>query len=116
MQLNEDFILFEKMMKFIFFVSLLVNVALTLGEKARFDNYRVYSIEVENDEQLQVLTELENQQNGLLFLTPPTVAQTFVELIVPPHKFADISELCEKYHMKSDKKIDNLQRFVEEKN
>lgn len=95
------------------FVLLFVGVALTLGEKARFDNYRVYSIEVENDEQLQVLNELENQQDGLLFLAPPTAKQTFVELIVPPHKFADISELCEKYHMKSDKKIDNLQRFVD---
>ncbi|XP_055294946.1 zinc carboxypeptidase-like [Sitodiplosis mosellana] len=101
-------------MKAIVFVILSVSVASGLGEKARFDNYRVYSIEVENNEQLQVLKELENQQNGLLFLAPPTATQTFVELIVPPHKFADISELCEKFRMKNDLKIDNLQRLIDE--
>lgn len=98
-------------MKAIIFIVLFVCVALSLGEKARFDNYRVYSIDVETDEQLQVLKEIENQQNGVLFLMPPTTTQTFVELIVPPHKFADISELCEKFQMKNDLKIDNLQRF-----
>lgn len=99
-------------MKSIVFVILLVSVVLAVGEKARFDNYRVYSIEVENDEQLQVLKELENQQHGLLFFTPPTITNTSVELVVPPHKFADLSELCENFQMKSEKKIDNLQRFV----
>lgn len=98
-------------MKAIIFIVLLVFVVLSLSEKARFDNYRVYSIEVETDEQLKVLKEIENQQDGLLFLMPPTATQTFVELIVPPHKFADISELCEKFQMKNDLKIDNLQRF-----
>lgn len=98
-------------MKAIIFIVLLVFVVLSLSEKARFDNYRVYSIEVETDEQLKVLKEIENQQDGLLFLMPPTATQTLVELIVPPHKFADISEICEKFQMKNDLKIDNLQRF-----
>lgn len=103
--------LYFSSMKLIVFVVLFWIVATTIGEKARFDNYRVYSIEVENDDQLQVLKELENQQNGLLFLMPPTINQTFVELVVPPHKFAEFFELCEKFHMQNNLKIDNLQRF-----
>lgn len=81
------------------------------GEKARFDNYRVYSIDVENDKQLEVLLELENHQDGLSFMMPPTTNQTFAEIIVPPHKFADINELFDKFEMKNELKIENLQRL-----
>lgn len=108
-------LIFILKMKTIIFIVLFVCVVLSLGEKARFDNYRVYSIEVETDEQLKVLKEIENQKDGPLFLMPPTATQTFVEFIVPPHKFADISELCEKFQMKNDLKIDNLQRFDQKK-
>lgn len=80
------------------------------GERARFDNYRVYSIEVESEEQLQVLQQLENHQDGLLFLVSPVAVPMRIEIVVPPHKFADISELCEKYDMKNEIQIENLQK------
>lgn len=89
---------------------LLIGLSVVTGDKARFDNYRVYSVDVKNDEQLQVLKELENHQDGLLFLVPPIDNQTRIEIVVPPHKFADISELCEKHHMKHEIQIENLQR------
>lgn len=91
-------------------VVLLIAVNVIAIEKARFDNYRVYLIEVENDEQLQVLQKLESHQDSLQFIMPPTINQTSVEVIVPPHKFADFSELCDKYQMKNEIKIENLQR------
>lgn len=97
-------------MKFIAYIIVLVSFKVIIADKARFDNYRVYSIEVENDEQLEVLQELENYQDGIIFLTPPTVIQTRIEIVVPPHKFADISELCEKHQMKFEIKVENLQR------
>lgn len=98
-----------KSLKIIIFFAFLVVI---FGEKARFDNYRVYLIEVENDEQLKVLQDLENYQDGLSFMMPPTTNQTsFVEIIVPPHKFADITELFEKFEMKNELKIENLQRL-----
>lgn len=91
-------------------VVLLIAVNVIAMEKARFDNYRIYSIGVENDEQLQVLQNLESHQDSIQFIMPPTVNQTSVEVIVPPHKFADFSELCDKYQMKNQIKIENLQR------
>lgn len=80
------------------------------AEKARFDNYRVYSIEIKNEEQLKVLQQIENHQDGLLFLIPPMMVAMRVEIVVPPHKFADISELCEKYGIKNEIQIENLQK------
>lgn len=39
--------------------------AVTAVEKARYDNYRVYSIFVENQEQLNLLKEIENNPDGV---------------------------------------------------
>lgn len=47
-------------MKFIFGAILLALLALASAEQARFDNYRVYSIYIGNEKQLEVLKILEN--------------------------------------------------------
>lgn len=87
-------------------------VVFACGEKARFDNYRVYSINVENEEQLKVLLELETYPDGTLFLnTPKSVGQTGT-LIVPPHKYADIAEFFEAYNIKNHITAHNLQKLV----
>lgn len=80
------------------------------GEKARYDNYRVYSIAVETEEQLKVLLDLENYQDGVAFVETPHAVQQNAEIIVPPHKFADISELLETFSMKHQLKTENLQK------
>lgn len=98
-------------MKVLAFLVILVSSQAVFGEKARFDNYRVYSIAIDNDEQLQVLQELENHPDGLSFLMPPMHNQSAVEIIVPPHKFSEIAELCEQFSMKNELKVENLQRF-----
>lgn len=48
----------------------LVIAAFTIGssvfaEKARFDNYKVYTIQVENEKQLNTLQELEGTPDGV---------------------------------------------------
>lgn len=79
------------------------------GEKARYDNYRVYSLEVVNEEQLRVLRELEMYPDGTSFLESPTGLDQIVDLTVPPHKFADITELLETYDIMNWIKTKNLQ-------
>lgn len=81
-------------------------------EKARFDNYRVYRVWIENPEQLELLQELESNQDGLSFFDLPIPSRNTAEIVVPPHKFADIADLFEKYNMKSEIKISNLQRYL----
>lgn len=91
--------------------TILLGICVTVfGEKARFDNYHVYSIEANTEEQLKSLQELENHQDGLTFMIPPTSIQSPVDVIVPPHKFADFAELCEKNEWKNEMRIENLQK------
>lgn len=87
--------------------------AIAFAEKARFDNYRIYSVSIENDHQLNVLRELQNYPDGITFQAMPTRVSQIVDLIVPPHKFADISELFESYEFKNKIKTENLQKCVQ---
>lgn len=79
------------------------------GEKVRFDNYRVYSVNVTNEKQLKALHELEESSDGTTFLESPTSVGQAAELLVPPHKFADIAELFDAYDIKNHIKTRNLQ-------
>lgn len=79
------------------------------AEKARFDNYRVYTVYIENEEQLKVLRELEIHPDGIQFFESPTRVDQTIDLMVPPNKFADIAELFETYKFKYSIKTNNLQ-------
>jgi hypothetical protein len=46
-------------------VSVLLLSSATLAEKARYDNYRVYSLSVETKEQLEVLQAIEEYPDGV---------------------------------------------------
>lgn len=86
-----------------------------LCDKARFDNYRVYSITIETEKQLKLLQEFENYHNELIFIEAPTTIGINAEVLVPPHKFADISDLFQINGLKTDIKVNNLQRLVNKK-
>lgn len=89
---------------------LLVGFSIVNGEKARFDNYRVYSIEVTNETQLKLLQELEDFQNGISFMKEPTTTGATVEIIIPPHQIAEIIEFFNEHKFQYRLKIENLQK------
>ena len=41
------------------------SLTLVLGEKDRFDNYKVYKVTIQNEKQLDVLQKLENFADGV---------------------------------------------------
>lgn len=96
-------------MKLIVSVIFIASFVVALGERARFDNYRVYSIYIENEGQLQALHDLEMFPDGTSFIESPNAIHQTAELVVPPHKFADISEFLNDYEFKNHIKTKNLQ-------
>lgn len=93
--------------KIIVFVASFVLIS---GEKARFDNYRVYSVHIQNEKQLEELQMLENSQDGVSYIEAPISIKNPAEILVPPHKIADISGFFEKFCIEHEIKIQNLQR------
>lgn len=99
-------------MRLITVAILIVGLLVVFGEKTRFDNYRVFSVSIKNENQLNVLRELEIEQNEILFRAMPTMIGQIVDLIVPPHKLFDIYELFSAFEFNSQTKTENLQKLA----
>jgi carboxypeptidase A len=97
-------------MKLIVFLTLL---GVALAGKARFDNYRVYRITIENEEQLKLLREMEDTNSGYMFWETPTMVGGRADVVVPPHKFDDFENIVEKFNLKTLKTTDNLQTMID---
>lgn len=79
-------------------------------EKARFDNYRVYSLSIENEEQLNILREIDNKSNsGYEFWRGPTTVGQNADIMVAPHLFGDFSALLSEYKIESTVITRNVQ-------
>lgn len=84
-------------------------VILVKSDKVRYDHYRVYSLKVETPEKLSVLQKLETFPDGVLFLVGPSLSQD-ARLVVPPHKFANVTELFNEHRIQNEILTENLQR------
>ncbi|XP_055294901.1 zinc carboxypeptidase-like [Sitodiplosis mosellana] len=91
-----------------------VSFLLVSGEKARFDDHRVYSLKIQNEKQLEALQDLENSQSGMFYLEAPISIHKLAEIIVPPHKFADMTELFDKLEIENRITVNNLQKLIDE--
>lgn len=80
------------------------------GEKARFDNYRIWSARIQSEKQLELLQNLENSPDGISYIEAPISINRNAEMIVPPHKFADISNFFETFGIDNEIKVDNIQQ------
>lgn len=81
--------------------------SIVLGEKARFDNYRVYTLKVTTETQLTALRDIE-ESGKYEFWTSPT-AETDADIMVPPHKYAEFADLVKYLDIESTIKIENIQ-------
>ncbi|XP_055681899.1 uncharacterized protein LOC129789271 [Lutzomyia longipalpis] len=97
----------------IVFVAIL---ALCAAEKARFDNYRVYTLKVTNEEQLKDLRMLEDQDQAYQFWDFPSVVGQDLDIMVPPHKLADIEEFTNYRGIPKQLKIQNVQELIDQEN
>ncbi|XP_055295225.1 zinc carboxypeptidase-like [Sitodiplosis mosellana] len=100
-------------MRLLYLTVLLGNFILISGEKVRYDNYHVYSINVESAKQLKVLQDLKNSHDGILFMETPISLGKPIDIVVSPHKFTNISALFNAYEIKNEIKIENLQTLID---
>lgn len=119
-------------MKIFHILSLICLLGLSVAEKARWDNYQVWSLAVSNDDQLGVLQEIELKPDGVSFTNfsvvplnifdqffkkqyslwgSPNHVGKFIEIVVPPHKLGDFMEMVRNYDFKNKILTSNLQRF-----
>lgn len=95
-----------------FYVSIVVILGLCIGiycDKVSYENYRVYSVRLENESQAKILEAFESWHDDLIFLTSPST-QIATDIIVPPQKLAAINAFLSRYALDFEIKTENLQK------
>lgn len=95
----------------IIILTLLVFCAVSFAEKARFDNYRLYTLQVETEDQLTALQIIDDNSDSYSLWRSPVIGRD-VDIMVPPHKVPDFLEIVEKLQFQSVLKNPNVQELV----
>ncbi|XP_035901544.1 zinc carboxypeptidase-like [Anopheles stephensi] len=100
-------------MKFVLVCVALALIGATVAEKARYDNYRVYRVRIQTEQQLELLQAIEQYPDGYRFWSDPVKVGTEVQLVVPPHKRGHFSEMRAKVGLRAQLQIANLQDQID---
>lgn len=82
-----------------------------VAQKDRFDHHRLYGVQIDTLEQLQLFHNLEENSDGYLLWNYPVLGDT-LDLMVAPHKLSEFMTLIDSYHLQVSLKIKNVQRFM----
>uniref|UniRef100_A0A1B0DHR3 Zinc carboxypeptidase A 1 n=1 Tax=Phlebotomus papatasi TaxID=29031 RepID=A0A1B0DHR3_PHLPP len=90
--------------------SVVILLAFSSAEKVRFDNYKVYKVQIDNEEQLHVMHEIEKAAfSSYDFWRSPSYVGNPVEIMVAPHKLSEFEEIMESLKYDYILKITNVQ-------
>lgn len=79
--------------------------------KIKYDQYKVFTLAIENINQANVLQFAASNPNSEYdFWKSPILGQN-AEIMVPPHKIADFNELVQSINISCLLKIENVQRY-----
>lgn len=83
---------------------------------ARYDNYKVYQVIPNNQEQINILQLIETSSDSYKFLVGPAKLKMDVVLIVAPHKFAEFATILRKHNFLYKLLDTNLQEKIDAEN
>lgn len=85
-------------------------VAVISAEKMRFDNHKIFNINVKNVEQMNVLKQLEETPEGNYVFGESPVVGRQVPVVVPPHKLYEFVGIMNNLNIEHELKVENLQK------
>lgn len=94
----------------ILFILLPFVLALNAETKIRFDNHKVYSLKIKNEEQITVLRSIESHPVDGYHFWNNVVPGKNLDLMVAPHKFQDFQDLADSLAIEYELKVENVQK------
>uniref|UniRef100_A0A0K8URM8 Zinc carboxypeptidase A 1 n=1 Tax=Bactrocera latifrons TaxID=174628 RepID=A0A0K8URM8_BACLA len=76
------------------------NLSLVPQDIARYDHYRVYSVELDTDKHVDLFQKLEQQSDSLTFMGHAREVGQKLTLLVAAHKVADFANLLQTFNVK----------------
>jgi len=80
--------------------------------KSRYDNYKLYSFMLSNEEQVKHVAELERSSDSLDFWSGPSLARN-VSVVVAPHKLGEFEDFLDRFNIPFEIQVENLQELVD---
>lgn len=85
----------------------------TISNKARYDQFRIYRVFLESEEQVQLMQQLENRSDSYTFMGHARHANQNLTIMVAPQKIAEISDLLERYNILGSVLLYNIQDLID---
>lgn len=84
--------------------------ASAFAAKSRYDNYKLFSLTLENVEQVKLLQNLEINSDSYDFWSSPDMGRE-VDILVPPHKRGEFENVLTTFNIKFTIKNENIQEY-----
>lgn len=80
--------------------------------KSRYDNYKLYSMQLKTEDQAKAVIELEENTDSYDFWSGASLVRD-VDVMVPPHKFAEFEDFLTRFEIQFHIKVENIQEYKE---
>lgn len=78
--------------------------------KARYDNYKLYSMQLSTEEQAKAVDELAQNVHSYDFWSDPSMVRD-TDVMIPPHKIADFEDFLTTFNITFHIKVQNIQKY-----
>ncbi|XP_076758952.1 zinc carboxypeptidase-like [Xylocopa sonorina] len=88
-------------------------VALATAEKVKYDNYKVFRVTPQNDEQLEIVNSLGQTSDSYSFWKEVSAVQKYADVMVAPHKIAEFEELMKQHNIPHETYVEDVQTLID---
>lgn len=68
-------------------------------DQARYDHYRIYNVQFDNEEQIKLFQKLEEESDSLTFIGHAREVGQKLSILVAAHRVADFADLLKTYNL-----------------
>lgn len=81
--------------------------------KARYDNYKLYSMQLSTEEQAKAVEVLAQNVDSYDFWSDTSLVRD-VDVMIPPHKLGEFEDFLTRFNITFHVKVENIQKYVDE--
>lgn len=86
----------------------LLLAATCFAAKSRYDNYKLYSMQLKTEEQAKAVVELEDNTDAYDFWSATSLVRD-TDVMVPPHKLGEFEDFLARFNIQHHIKVENIQ-------
>lgn len=80
-----------------------------LAAKSRYDNYKLYSMQLKTEDQAKAVVSLEENTDSYDFWSATSLVRD-TDVMVPPHKIGEFEDFLERYNIQYEIKVEDVQK------